>query len=908
VVAVSEGPGTLLIEGEAGVGKTTLWREGLGSAAAGSIVVSCQPVQTEATLSFSGLGDLLGAVVDGVLDVLPMPQRRALEAALLLREGGRSDHQAVGAATLSTLRALAGEQPVVVAVDDVQWLDRPSGRALSFAMRRLSTEPVRLLASVRSGPGERTVPPELAAILEGGGAQRVRVGSLSVGAVERVLSERLALSLPRTVLLQLHETARGNPLFVLEVGRALVEAGTLPGPGQPLPVPADLHLLLLDRVRRLPADVRHALLLASLLSKPADDTLARAVGAGWDRAVERGRRAGIIEMAGDTVRFVHPLLTSAVAASASARERRDAHARLAGAVDDQEERARHLALAAIDADEDVAVALEHASEHARRRGAPDAAAELAELARTRTPDGHPRDVWRRCIAAGDARFAAGDSALAADLFAEAAAVAAAGPERAGALFHLARVRYQRDDVVGSRTLLEDALHEAGDDVALHAAIEHDLVYPAFASGDLLATLRHAQAAAGLAEQVGASHILAGALCQIAVAELMLGRGVRWDALDRARALEDWDEPRPAALRPTMIAAHILSWCDRVDEARTLLVDAERELIERGDDSALPWIWYRLAELDCWTGDWERGYERAVAADRLAIQTGQGAIRPPTCYAVALIAAHLGRVDDARGYANEGLAAAMAAGLPIGVGANLGVLGFLELSLGHPDRAHEYFGPLVAAARAGGLDDPASLSWLVDEIEALVALGEHDQAAALIEWLDQRAHAIDRPSGLAAAARGRALLAAADGRTDDALDACEDALRHGERANVPFQHARTLFTKGQIARRGRKWGAARTTLLDALGEFEGLGATLWSARARDELARIGGRPAAPLDLSESERQIAELVAAGNTNREVAEILFVSPRTVSASLGRVYRKLGVTSRTEMASHLGRATPSP
>jgi DNA-binding CsgD family transcriptional regulator len=565
-------------------------------------------------------------------------------------------------------------------------------------------------------------------------------------------------------------------------------------------------------------------------------------------------------------------------------------------------------LATAEPDEDVALALEEASGDARRRGAPDAAAELAELACALTPVEHLHDACRRCMVAGDARFAAGDTSPAAELFTKAAAIAAPGVERAEALWHLARVRYIHDDVVGARGLLERARAEAGDDLALCAAIEHDLVYPAFASGDLGATLRHARAAADLAEQVGATAILAGALSQIAVSELMLGHGVRWELLERARQLEDWDDLRPAALRPTLVAAHIVSWLDRLDEARTLLLDGERELVERGDDGALPWVWYRLAELDCWMGDWERGHERAVAADRLAIQTGQRALRPPTCYAVALLAAHLGRVDEARRAVEEGAAASVAAGLPIGLAANLGVLGFLELSLGNPDGAHEQLGPLLALARAGGLDEPALLSWLPDEIEALVTLGEHDEAAAVIDWVDERARAVDRASGLATAARGRALLDAARGRTAEALLACDEALGHHDRAGVPFQRGRTLFAKGQIARRARKWGVARAALVEALAVFEGLGASLWADRARDELARIGGRPAAPLELSENERQIAELVAAGRTNREVAEILFVSPRTVSAGLARIYRKLGVSSRTEMAARLGRGAPSP
>ncbi len=898
---ISDGPGVLLITGAPGVGKTTLWEAGLGAAGTVATVASTRPVQTEATLAFAGLSDLLGGVLGGVLSDLAAPQRSALEAALLLQDGPRSDHHAVGAATLSVLRALSAQAPVLLAVDDVQWLDRPSARALAFAVRRLEHEPVRLLASVRSGPREPGAPPELAEILDDDASARLRLGPLSVGAVERLLAEALGMTLPRSALLRLHEMAGGNPFFALEVGRALTQPGALT-PGQPLPVPDDLHMLVVDRVGRLPASAREVLLLASLLSQPTEDTLHAAVGDGWEVALERGRRAGIIDVVSGAVRFVHPLFASAVAGSASPRQRRRAHARLAEVVRVREERARHLALAAAEPDERVALALEEASSDARRRGAPDAAAELAELAWALTPVGRPHDACRRCTMAGDARFAAGDTSPAAELFTKAAAIAAPGAERAEALWHLARVHYIHDDVATAKQLLKKARVEAGDDLALCAAIEHDLVYPAFSAGDLHGTLRHARAAADLAEQVGAVAILAGALSHIAVAELMLGRGVRWELLERALQLEDWDDPRPAALRPTLVAAHIVSWLDRLEEARALLLTAERELVDRGDDGALPWVWFRLAELDCWTGDWERGLERAVAADRLAIQTGQRALRPPTCYVVALLAAHLGRVDEARQAAEQGAAASVAAGLPIGLAANLGVLGFLELSLGHPELAHERLGPLLALARAGGLDEPAVLSWLPDEIEALVTLGHHDEAAAVIEWVDERAHAVGRASGLATAARGRALLSAAKGDTTEALVACDEALGHDDRAGLPFQRGRTLFAKGQIARRARKWGVARASLLEALAVFEALGAALWADRARDELARIGGRPATPLDLSENERQIAEIVATGRTNREVAEMLFVSPHTVSAGLARIYRKLGVSSRTEMVARLG------
>lgn len=901
------GAGALLIEGDAGTGKTTLWEEGLSGVQGDAEVITCRPVQSEAMLSYAGLSDIVGGAHAELLAGLPVPQQRALEVALGLAEGSEVavDHRAVGAGVRSVLAALAREHPLIIAVDDLQWLDRPSARALGFAFRRMSSEPIGVVATLRT-ESEGVTTPELADIIRDRKVERLPVGPLSLGAIERLLADRLGLSLPRTALVRLHETSRGNPLFALELGRALVDAGSLPGPGQPLPVPGELQALLVQRVRRLPPDAREALLLASLLSQPEERTLAHAFGPGWDRAVDRGRNAGIIDVTGGTVRFAHPLLAAAVATAATERERQNAHLRLADSVGDDEERARHLALAATGPDENVAAELEQASGGASRRGAPDAAAELAELARKLTPGDRTRAVWRRVTMAGEARFAAGDSQRALELFTEAVAVAAPGRDRGDALWRLGRVHYQHDDVAGAPALLEEALQEVGDDLGQRAAIESDLVYPYFAATDLAQSLEHARRAAELAETVGADHLRAGALAQVAVVEFLLGHGVSWELLGDAHALENWDEPRPAAMRPTMIIAHILLWLDRPDEAHDLLVSGERELVERGDDASLPWIGYRLAEIDWWRGDWERAYERAIAADDLVTQVRQGALRPTTRYVVALIAAHLGQTEEAASAAREGVAAATEAGLLVGIGMNLGVLGFLEFAAGRPEEAHQILGPLLEATRGGHVDEPSVLWWLPEEIEALVALDDLDYAESLTEWLEERSRAIDRPTGLASAARCRALLAAARGRTDDALATCEVALGHHDRAPVPFARARTSLVQGQIARRARKWGAARTALGEALAGFEQLGAKLWIGRARDELARIGGRAASPTELTESERQIAELVASGRSNRQVAETLFLSPKTVSASLARVYRKLGVSTRTEMAARLRGESP--
>ncbi|MEX1009365.1 MAG: AAA family ATPase [Acidimicrobiia bacterium] len=908
VRAVPDGPAALLIEGEAGAGKTALWEAALACGGTETGIVSCRPVQSEATLSYAGLGDLIGGAIDELAAGLPAPQRRALDVALRLEVGSAraADHRAVGAATLSLLAARSRAEPMLIAIDDLQWLDRPSARAIGFAFRRLSDEPIRLVMTARP-ESTTTIASEHGDLLRDRRVERLRLAPLSVGAIERVLRERLDLTLPRTALVHLRDTARGNPLFALEVGRALADAGALPGPGQPLPITGDLHELLVQRLRRLSSDVRDALLLTALLAHPIEDTLARAFGNGWDVAIDRGRQAGVVEATTGTVRFVHPLFATVVASEATERERRDAHRRLADACNGGEERARHFALAAKGPDERVAMALEDAAAQATRRGAPDAAAELAELARSLTPDGRPHDVFRRCTIAGQARFAAGDSVRALEHLVEAESVAAPGSERGGARWRLARVRYHHDNIAASREILEQARLEAGDDPALCAAIDHDLAYTCFAMGDVRATRRHAMSAADLAARAGPEQILAGAIAQVAVADFMLGDGVRTDLMDRARALEDWDEPRPALLRPSVAVAHVYSWADRIDEARILLGTSERELLERGDEGAMPFLWYHVAEIDCWTGQWERGLARAVDADRLAIQTSQEGIRTMTCYAAALLAAHLGRTDDARTYVDQGVGVGTATGHALGAALNLGVLGFLELSLGRPDHADAIFQPLVERARSNGFDEPGTAWWVADVIETAILLGDHDRATALTEWVDARARAIDRPTGLAVAGRSRALLAATRGHVDEALGACDVAMTEHDRVRIPFPRGRTLLVKGQIARRARKWGVAREALAEALTVFEQLGAVLWATRARDELARIGGRRAAPGDLTESERQIADLVAEGHSNREVAEILFLSPRTVSANLARIYPKLGVTSRTEMAARL-RSSQSP
>ena len=337
----------LVFEGEAGVGKTTVWEAAVALATElGFRVLSARPAEAEAKLSFSGLTDLFGDVEPDALGELAPPQRRALEVALLRVEGTgrRPDSRSIATAVGSILKLLAADGPVLVAVDDLQWLDVPSASALVFALRRVGESSIRGMLSLRVPlpDGSRVVVPD--------GAERLRLGPLSPGALQQLIKGRFGFTLARPTLLRVHRACAGNAFYALEIARILDRDRAL-SPGEPLPVPTDVRGLTMRRVRRLPPHTRRALLEASALARPT----VRLVDAS---SMRRGAEAGFVEVQSDgTVVFAHPLYASAVYTDATPRERRRCHRRLAERVDDLEERARHLGLAAEEPDEEVAVSL-----------------------------------------------------------------------------------------------------------------------------------------------------------------------------------------------------------------------------------------------------------------------------------------------------------------------------------------------------------------------------------------------------------------------------------------------------------------------------------------------------------------------------------------------------------------------
>jgi hypothetical protein len=356
-------PRALVLEGDLGIGKSTLWLGGVEHARAqGLRVLSSRPAEAERGLAFAGLSDLFDDALVAVLPALPPPRRRALEIALLLEDptGDRVDPRALGMAVRTALELLAENAPLLVAIDDVQWFDQASTGALAFALRRLATGRVRLLLARRllDVPHSRELDGTL-----GDRTQVLRVNPMSVGALHRFLRDRLDRPFPRQTLLHIHEHSGGNPFFALELARVLEPDAD---PTRPPAVPGTLEELVRFKISGLPASTREALALASALGTTPEALLERS-GVGTD-ALEPAVLARVIDREDGAVRFTHPLLASVLYHDLGD-GRRIVHARLAELLDDPLLRARHLALATDGFDEGIAEILDDAVAKAAARGA-----------------------------------------------------------------------------------------------------------------------------------------------------------------------------------------------------------------------------------------------------------------------------------------------------------------------------------------------------------------------------------------------------------------------------------------------------------------------------------------------------------------------------------------------------------
>ena len=897
---VPAGARVLVIEGDPGMGKTTLWQAGLEDAARRSWrILSSRPSDAEATFAYAGIGDLLEGVDDEALTSLSAPQRRALRVALLREEpdGAAPDPRAVAVALLNAVRGLAEAGPVLVAVDDIQWLDSPSALALGFAIRRLGDEPIGVLLARRVEDQAR-LPLGLDRPLPDEPLERIAVGLLGLVALGEILRERLGTTFPRATLQRIHAVSGGNPLFALELGRALGDKPAELEAAAELPVPNELMSLLGDQLAGLPAETQDALAIGAALAHPTVELLAQVVDGPVERQLEPALRAHLVDVEDGRIRFTHPLRAVAARSRTSPARRREIHARLASVVADPEERARHLALAADGPDETAAQALEEAAAQARARGAPDAASELAGLARRLTPADLTDSVRRRGLAEAEYARTAGDPERAERIVESLLATWPPGSGRGSALALLAFIRIG----LNSRTslvVIQQALAEAGNDDRLRMRCEGLLTGTLDLLGDDVAeALAHGRAELEIAERLGDDVHVATALRGIARNEQRMTGRMPIELIERSLALEPLvRNARSVVELPSRCHAEMLAWTDDLPAGLGTMNWLRQQAVERGEENSLGWILAEMIPYECIAGAWQQALAHADECGDLA--PGLGSLYVAIALADrALVEAHLGDEPAARRDAEE----AHRLGAPLGAlmaeRTAAWALGLLELSLGDPAQAHDQLGPLVDGRRAAGVREPGDMRFVTDEIEALVGIGRLEEAEAMLDWYEGLAEASGRVFALAACERCRGLLHGARGEIDEALTALEGSRTRYSSIADPFGEARTLLALGSTQRRALHRHAARESLEAAFAAFEGLGAKLWARRAEAELARIGGRHAAGDELTPGERQVATLVAEGHTNREVAAALYVTERTIEGHLSSIYAKLGVRSRTELA----------
>ncbi len=876
----------------------TIWESALAAAASdGFRILAARPAQAETSFAYAALGDLLRPYTDALAGLAPR-QRHAVEVALLLEDadGDSPDQQSVALGLLETLRRMAAEAPLVLAVDDVQWLDAPSELVLRFAARRMREAPVGIVLAWRTDGGE-AVPLELSRALAPERLERLALSPLSLGAIQRLLQDRLGFLPPRPALRRLYEISGGNPFFALELGRAM-RAGTLDlQPGERLPVA--LEAVVGTRLGALSEDARRVLAAAAAMAQPTLE-LVEGVHSEGRAGLDEAERAQVITVRDGRIRFAHPLLSSGAYTAVDPSVRRELHVRAAAVVTDPEERARHLALAATGPDEVVAEALEAAAARAEARGAPPAAADLYEWAMRLTPADAERDMLRRKMHAGFCTFQTGDSRRARELLDEVVAALEPGPDRAMALISLARVRSYDDDLRAAEQLFRQALDEAGYDKELLAAAGENVAAILFRLRERLEeAIEHATAAAQAATAAGSTGWLAEALGAQLLAEAALGRSAEATrTLEAALGLQEQCRGRRVMAQPLFQVGVVWLWWDELERAKEAFEWLTERARDMGDEGSLPYVLVLAAQVECVRGDLALAARHADEGYEVTEQAGQATLGAYLLALRALAYAEAGDAEPARERAARALALAdRTSGRPAEHFARA-ALGLLELSVGRPGEAAAALGPLVDFLRRERITEPGTARVVPDQAEALISLGELDAAAELLEWYRDNAERLGRRSALAAAARCRGLLLAERGDLASALDELGRSVELSQGVPIPLERGRALLAHGAVHRRARHKRAARESLQSARREFEGMGAAAWAERANAELNRVGGRAPSAGGLTPTEDRVAELVADGLQTKQVAAALFVSAKTVEGHLTNIYAKLGVHSRTELA----------
>ncbi|MFL5679307.1 MAG: AAA family ATPase [Chloroflexota bacterium] len=905
---VLAGPATLLIRGEAGIGKTSVWTEAVRRAATtGARILRAAPAESERGLALGGLTDLLADVATTELERLPDVQRHALEIAVLRAEpaGQLPDQRTVSVATTTLLRQLAADRPLVIAIDDVQWLDDATASIVAYAARRLLDRRIGLLLASRGEPDAETS--EIADAVPADLRDRLEIGPLPLAALHRLFLARFGRSFPRLALVRIEEASAGNPFYALEIARALAEGGLALGPDGRVPIPNTLGSLLEARLAALPDATRRTLLLAAVAAEPTIEALTQADPDGRD-ALDAAVDARIVTIDRGTVRFSHPLLGEAVIAAAGGAALQHAHAQLARTATTDEARARHLAGATMGRDPDVAAALEAAAAALRDRGATLDAAALYRRAAALTPEWDPDGSVRRARLAAETLFIDIYDYVEADrILDEAIAAAPPGPARAEALSLRAIARYYHGRTPDAVRLGDQAVDEAGDEPVLRARVlgragflvmQVDLERGNAMVADALALLDRVGDRAAVDPDLRANLLLLHAS-----SELTLVRGDPTREADEGTALisehgRSWE--RDGADGIAYGLARQLDQLDRAIAMTHRLIEAKAG--PGGDD---PFNLVSLSGLQLQRGDLDAAEASARAAVEGYAHEGADIFPAYRLRGIALVAAHRGRLDEAERLSTEGLQLSLASGdLALEV-YHRHILGFVALSRGDGRGALAHLTQATSTAEASGTRHPGRFKVEGDRAEAAVAAGDLDEAARIVDRLEHARDVAPTPWTRVMAARSRAMLEAARGDLDAAIASVDEALAAHDDLPMPFERGRTLLLAGTLHRRRKQKRLADEQLREALALFDLIGTPVWSARTRAELGRVGRRPRAPDELTDTERRVAELAAAGLSSRQIADRAFLAPKTVGNVLGRVYAKLGIHTRAELGARIGQGS---
>ena len=896
----------VLLEGPAGIGKTALLDALLAHATSnGMLVLRCAPAETEAALPLVALADLLAPLTDQTTG-LPDPQRHAVQAALLLGDADSAvDERALASATRTLLDSAAdrSEAGVLVAIDDAPWLDPPSERALRFALRRTDRR-VRVVVSRRTtGTGDDQLPLGLESVAD---VERVSLAPLGVGPLHHLLRQRFDVSLSRPLVVRLAHESGGNPLLAIELTRSMLRLPHLPGPGDDLPVPASMQALVGASLSALPAEAVRAIRLIALMSSPRVADLDAA-----DIAIETidvVEEAGLAFVDGDRVRFVHPVHAAAVRTSIPGGVRRRMHAHLAKVSTDPDERARHLARSASAPDPEAAAELGEAAARVHARGAPEVAADLYQRASRLADDDIDSSSLR--LRAVQCLYDCGNYPLAA---AEADLLASTltGERLAEVLLLRAAIAFSADDLPLAASIATRAIAAAPERSRLAGRVHAHVAVFIDAPAE---SRQHAEAALELlsgpdalavdASGVGGlvrndSALLASVLMLLFLSEVRTGMPARTELLDRALELE--------AGEPSWLAGTIppIWWkaMDDQDRARARLLTMLEGAAASGDEPFQHELIQHLVETETLAADYPAAQGWIVRSLDLAQQLGAGLSAER--WLAGMLDAHRGELGAARSAATALMLEADRLGDSWLRRIGLQLSAFTALASGDATAAARHYADLGAAMAETGLVESLAARIEPDWIEACVGAGDLDAAAKVLDRLDQRHVRLPRPWTRLGLARARVLLEGAHGReTEKLIDDLAEVMATLDPGVLRFERARATLTAGLAHRRARRKRAARDAFVTAAEAFEAIGAQGFAARARAEAERTGTRAAAT-HLTSSELRVAELAAAGATNREIAEALFISPKTVEANLARIYRKLDIGRRAELSTALSALT---